>query len=175
MDCPVAAGMAPFPRAAIAIAMVPILTDGLVESIIFSFLPYMIRDLGVPPNDVGFYSGLLGSCRSVALLFSAVFWGKLSDKIGRKPILQSGLAVVLVSQVLFGLSRTLTQAILCRAALGLFSSNLSVGKAFLRDLAPPEHRALAFSCMGTAYGAGFFVCAILGGALARPAETLPAS
>ena len=49
----------PFPRAAVAIAVLPILTDGLSESVIFSFLPYMIADFGY--DDVGYYSGLLGS------------------------------------------------------------------------------------------------------------------
>ena len=56
----------------------------------FPMLPYMVGDLGVATEDVGFIVGLLGTCFSVIQIPSNILWGKASDHYGRRPIMVFG-------------------------------------------------------------------------------------
>ena len=164
---------APFPLRGLLIISASLLTDGLVASSLFPFVPYLIADCGVPEPEVGYYAGLLASTYNFMQFLSAVFWGRVSDRHGRKPVMYVGLCGMVVSQVLFGLSKSVPWAIGCRAIGGLLNANGTVGKAFLRDITPPEHRPRVFSSLATVAGIGFLGGPTLGGLLAQPASTMP--
>eukprot|EP00966_Prymnesium_polylepis_P164727 3808275-Prymnesium_polylepis.1 len=88
----------PFPWRQLLIINASFLTDGLVSSSLFPFVPYLIADCGVPEPLVGYYAGLLASTYNFAQFLSAVFWGRVSDRYGRKPVLYLGLCSLVTSQ-----------------------------------------------------------------------------
>ena len=150
-----------------------IAVEGTVNTVLFPFVPFLVADTGVAAEDVGYYAGLLASIFNIAQFFSAVWWGKLSDKIGRKPILYLSMASLAVTTIIFGLSQTLTQAMLARAAAGTLTGTGPVARSLIRDVTPEEHRTRAFSSVGTAFGVSFLIGPMIGGTLAKPATSMP--
>jgi len=61
----------------------------------------MVKSFGVPPEDVGYYAGITAASFSLCQFFTGVMWGRLSDRIGRKPVILIGLSGTLVSLLLF--------------------------------------------------------------------------
>ena len=164
---------APYPRLKVYLILSALLVDGMVMSMLFPFVPALVADVGVPTADVGFYAGLIASAYNISQFFALIFWGRLSDKVGRKPIMLFSLVSVAICQIAFGMSQSLTQAIVTRAVAGLVSACGPVGKALLRDCTPKEHFPRAFSSVGVILGIGFLVGPIVGGSLSRPADSMP--
>lgn len=77
----------------------------------------------MPENEVAKWAGFVGSTFSVSQSMSAIIWGRLSDKIGRKPTILLGLVNVMFCFLLWGTSRTLVQAFIARFLMGLGNGN----------------------------------------------------
>lgn len=151
-------------------------------SIIFPLLQaYISSGLGLSPSEsvndprVARYSGLLVSIYAFMQFFFAPLWGRLSDRIGRKPVLLISLAGDVVFYALFGFEvHSLTGQFVARVLAGIFSSGaLSVAQAYVADVTPPEHRAVGLGMLGAAFGVGFVVGPALGGALGSVSLGLP--
>jgi len=78
----------------------------------------MIRSFGVDKNEVPRWAGLTGAVFSVTQSLTAVPWGHVSDKIGRKPTILMGLASTMVCFFIWGMSTSLPMAIAVRAIMG---------------------------------------------------------
>ena len=90
---------------------------------IFPYVYYMIKDFGVAKHEseISVYAGMVTSAFAFAEFSSGVAWGRLSDKIGRKPILLTGLAGTAISMLIFGFAPNLPVALLARALGGLLN------------------------------------------------------
>jgi len=88
----------------------------------------MIQDFGVANNqsEISVYAGMVTSAFAFAEFSSGVAWGKLSDRIGRKPVLLTGLAGTALSMLIFGFAPNLPVALLARALGGLLNGNIGV-------------------------------------------------
>jgi hypothetical protein len=100
------------------------IADPVAMFCIFPFVPSMVRSMDIPEEKVGFYTGLIESMFSVVQMCTMIFWGRLADRQGRKPVLIICSAGISVFVVLFGMSRTIWQMILCRCMAGLFSGSI---------------------------------------------------
>ncbi|CAE6426824.1 unnamed protein product [Rhizoctonia solani] len=91
----------------------------------------MIEELGVTsdPKELGYYSGLIEGMFSLAQFFTVYFWGSLSDRIGRRPVLISGLCGVVGSTIMFRLSKSFAAMLFSRALCGMLNGNSSVIKS----------------------------------------------
>lgn len=89
----------------------------------FPYLPEMIRDFGVEQNKVAKWAGLTSAVFSIAQSITAVPWGKAADRYGRKPVLILGLISTMVTFVVWGMSTSLTMAIVVRAIQGAGNGN----------------------------------------------------
>lgn len=87
---------------------------------IFPYIFFMIRSFHITENEdqIGFYAGLVTSAFAFAEFSTGVFWGRLSDRIGRKPVLMAGLIGTLLSMLVFGFAPSLPIALLGRALGG---------------------------------------------------------
>lgn len=90
---------------------------------IFPYSYYMVVSFNVTTDDrqISVYAGMITSAFAFAEFSTGVLWGKLSDRVGRKPVLISGLAGTLLSMLLFGFAPSLPVALLGRALGGLLN------------------------------------------------------
>jgi DHA1 family tetracycline resistance protein-like MFS transporter len=114
----------------------------------------------------GWMLGFLGAAYPLAQFFFSPFWGQLSDRYGRRPILimsmtGSTLAYLGFSYAIF--TQSLGLLILTRFLQGLFAANISAAQAYIADVTAPEKRAGGMALIGAAFGIGFILGPALGG------------
>jgi MFS family permease len=96
-------------------------------------------------------------------LIFAPFWGRLSDRIGRKPVLVGGLLGTAGSYVLFGFADTMPLLFVSRMLAGFFGANVATAQAYVADVTTPEDRAKGMGIIGAAFGLGFTFGPLIGG------------
>lgn len=84
---------------------------------IFPYVYYMIESFHITSNDqqIALYAGMVTSAFAFAEFMSGMLWGRLSDRVGRKPVLLTGLAGTGISMIVFGFSKSLATALIARA------------------------------------------------------------
>ncbi len=140
-----------------------------------SYLPSLIQTLlqfapGIgtgEEREIILLGGILASVYALLQFFLSPFWGRLSDRIGRRPVLlltSSGLAF---AYLLWGFSTTFTLFLISRVVAGVMAGNLGVATAAMADLSTEEGRTKSMGLVGAAFGVGFIVGPALGGALSK--------
>jgi len=136
--------------------------DTLGFGILIPLVPYMADRFGVAPQ---FITPVLGSY-SLCQLVVAPWWGRLSDRFGRRPVLMSSLAGACASYLLLGLARNVWWLLASRVLAGFMAGNIAAAFAYASDVSRPERRAVTLGLIGAAIGIGFSLGPPLGGALA---------
>lgn len=127
----------------------------------------------VAPYIVKRYSGdalmvtMLTVVYAGALFFAAPALGKISDRVGRRPVLLASVLGSAIGYFIFGIGGALWVLLLSRLIDGVTGGNLSTAAASIADLSRPEERAKNFTLIGMAYGFGFILGPALGGALGQ--------
>ena len=106
---------------------------------------------------------VLGGIYSLMQFFFSPFWGALSDRMGRRPVLLMSLGGSTLSYIIFGLAPNYTWLLLARAVGGIFAANISTAQAYIADVTPPQDRAKGMGLIGAAFGIGFTLGPPLGG------------
>jgi DHA1 family tetracycline resistance protein-like MFS transporter len=106
---------------------------------------------------------ILGSIYSFMQFFFSPFWGRLSDRHGRRPILLMSLAGSVISYFFFAFAHSIPLLILSRAMAGIFAANISTAQAYIADITKPEDRAKGMGLIGAAFGIGFTLGPPVGG------------
>ncbi len=151
------------------ILFIVVLVDMIGIGIVIPFLTYMVEFLSPQGADLGIWvAGLMAAYAGAMFLFSP-FWGSLSDRIGRRPVLMIGLAGNSFWFIVFGLSASLQMALFARLMAGVFNANLSVTRAYIGDVSEPHEVARRQGMLGVAFGLGFTLGPALGGLLSNPA------
>jgi len=151
----------------------------LVEPVAFTqIFPYVNEmmahiHLTNDPSRVGFYSGLAESAFSISSLLSIYHWARLSDVIGRRPVIFIGILGVSFATALFGLQRTLPGILLVRCIGGFFSGNTAVIYAVLGEITDSTNQAIAFPIFGLAWPIGSIIGPLIGGTFSNPANVFP--
>lgn len=137
-----------------------------------------IIGLGVVVPLLPFYAEVFGApAWQITLMFAAfslgqfageLFWGRLSDRIGRRPVLLITMGLSVVGYVALAFAPGVAVAILIRLLAGFFSGNISTIQGYIVDITPPEKLPARLGLVGAAFGVGFVVGPSLGGLLARP-------
>ncbi|KAI7957574.1 hypothetical protein MJO28_004669 [Puccinia striiformis f. sp. tritici] len=153
------------------------LCEPISFTVIFPMVAFMVAEFNPSLSDkqVGFYCGAIESIFSLAQFSTIILWGKLSDRIGRKPVLLIGLIGVSISTLAFGFSSSFWTMILARSIGGILNGNTAVIKSMVAEITTAENQALAFSLLPTSYAVGSAIGPLLGGYLSRPAERFPNS
>jgi MFS transporter, DHA1 family, tetracycline resistance protein len=130
--------------------------------IIVPFLPFFAESLHAAPDEVT----LLMTAFSLAQFVAAPLWGRLSDRVGRKPVLAATLFGLAAAYVWLAFAHSLAELFAARIFAGLMAGNIAVASAAAADLSTPEGRPKAMGMIGAAFGLGFLVGPALGGVLA---------
>ena len=121
----------------------------------------------------GFEVGLLFTSFSIAQFFFAPIMGRLSDRIGRKPVIIISLLGTAVGSFITGAAGTLWLLFLGRFLDGASGASVSVAQSAITDIAPPEQRARLLGMLGAAFGVGFVFGPAIGGLAALGGPHVP--
>ncbi len=111
--------------------------------------------------------GVLTSLYSLLQFLFTPFWGRLSDRLGRRPVLILTSLGLALSYLLWSLSSSMTFFILSRVLGGIMAGNMGVASAAMADMSTPEHRTRAMGMLGAAFGLGFIIGPVVGGLSSR--------
>ncbi|KAF2839758.1 MFS general substrate transporter [Patellaria atrata CBS 101060] len=156
----------PLPKKQLGILAVIALAEQTALNSISPYLPDMASTFPeVESTQVGLYVGLIASSFALAQFATNFFWGWLSDRIGRKPVILIGTFSTAVCFVLFGFCRTLWQAIIVQALMGLVNGNQGVVSTCLGEITDRSNQSRAFTYLPVVYGIGGILGPVLGGIL----------
>lgn len=130
--------------------------------IVIPLLPFYAEHFGAGPEVVT----LVMASYSLAQLFMAPLWGRLSDRIGRRPVLVTSLIGSVAAYLVLAWAPALWALFLARILAGAMAGNIAAAQAYIADVTPPERRAQGMGLIGAAFGLGFIVGPVVGGLLA---------
>ncbi len=148
-------------KSPLAILFLTVLLDLIGFGIVLPLLPTYAKDLGANPFMIGFIAAIYSGMQ---FLFSPV-WGRLSDHIGRRPVMLSSILLASVSYLFFAQASTIPLLILARALSGIGSANIAAAQAYITDVTDSKSRSTAMGMLGAAFGIGFIVGPLIGGFL----------
>ena len=132
--------------------------------IIVPLLPFYAKSFNAPAWQIA----LIFSAYSAGAFFGEPFWGRLSDRYGRKPLLISTITGNCLCYLALAFAPNVWVALAVRFLGGLASGNGSVIQGYIADVTPPEKRARRMAHMGAAWNVGLIVGPSVGGVFAHP-------
>lgn len=111
------------------------------------------------------FGGLLGALYSLLQFIAAPFWGAVSDRVGRRPVLLISVFGLFISYVIWFFSGSFTLLIIARLVGGLMSGNLSIASAVVSDVTDAKNRSKGMAAIGIAFALGFVFGPSMGGIL----------
>lgn len=114
-------------------------------------------------SEIVLFGGILGALYSFLQFLAAPFWGMLSDKIGRRPVLLISLTGLALSYLLWFFSGSFTLLILARFIGGIMGGNISTATAVVADVTQRENRSRGMAIIGIAFALGFILGPAIGG------------
>ncbi|MFI0348113.1 MAG: MFS transporter [Chthoniobacterales bacterium] len=142
-----------------AIIFFTLFIDMVGFGIIIPILPRYAEYFGA----TSFQLGMIVAVYSLAQFVMLPIWGKLSDRIGRKPVLLLSVFGTAIGYLMMGFSQSIIMMIIARAIDGGAGGNMGTAQAYVSDITAPEERSKAMGVLGSAFGFGFVIGPALGG------------
>ncbi|MFS0820553.1 MFS transporter [Bacillus sp. 1P02SD] len=138
--------------------------------IIIPVIPFYAEDLGASPTELG----LLMAVYSLMQFLFAPMWGRISDRIGRKPVIMIGIFGLAVSFFLMALSTELWMLFAARIIGGFLSAaNMPTVMAYAADITSEEDRGKGMGVIGASIGLGFIFGPAIGGIFSKTDLQMP--
>ena len=137
--------------------------------IVLPILPLYAERFDASPATIG----LLVASFSLAQFVFSPIWGRVSDRVGRKPVLVLSLFGTAVGSLLTGLAGSLWLLFAARILDGISGASVSVAQAAVTDLAPPSQRPRLLGLLGAAFGLGFVAGPAIGALAALGGPHVP--
>ena len=140
-------------KASLFVLFLTVFIDLIGFGMVIPFLSYYAREYGASGIAVGAVVGIY----SIMQFFFAPVWGRLSDRVGRRPVLLISLTASFTGYLLFAFTRSLTVLFASRVIAGIGGANIGTAQAYIADATPPEQRAKGMGLIGAAFGLGFIL------------------
>jgi len=140
-------------RASLLVLFLTVFIDLIGFGMVIPFLSYYAREYGASGITVGAVVGIY----SIMQFFFAPVWGRLSDRVGRRPVLLISLTASFTGYLLFAFTRSLTVLFASRIIAGVGGANIGTAQAYIADSTTPENRAKGMGLIGAAFGLGFIL------------------
>ncbi|KAK3997394.1 major facilitator superfamily domain-containing protein [Cladorrhinum sp. PSN332] len=164
-----------FPAVQLGILAIVRLAEPIALTSIFPYAWALIKKFQIGnEDDASFYAGLLISSFALAEASMGMYWGGLSDRIGRKPVLLLGCIGTMLSMIMVGFASNIWIALAGRTIGGLLNGNIAVIQTMVGELVTkPEHEPKAYSIMPFVWSVGTIIGPMIGGLFADPHENYP--
>jgi DHA1 family tetracycline resistance protein-like MFS transporter len=139
-----------------------VLIDLIGFGLVIPLLPFYGVRFGATAPEVTW----LLATYSLMQLVAAPLWGRLSDRIGRRPVLVASMTASALAYIWLGAADALWMLFAARALAGAGAGNIAAAQAYIADITKPEERAHGMGMIGAAFGLGFIFGPALGGFLA---------
>jgi DHA1 family tetracycline resistance protein-like MFS transporter len=149
--------------ASLSTLFLTIFLDLLGFGLVIPFLPGIARRLGA--GD--FMATMPGAVFSIMQFLFIPIWGRLSDRVGRRPVLLWSIAASAIGMAMLGFAPTLIWLFVARIWSGIATANIAVAQAYIADVTTPERRARGMAIVGISFGLGFIFGPFIGGELSR--------
>lgn len=156
-------------RFSLPVILLTVFVDLIGFGIIIPLLPFYADTLGGSPAILGV---LIASFSLMGFVFAPIL-GRISDKVGRRPVILTSLAVATAGHLTFALADSLFLLLLSRIVAGIGSANLSVAQAYVADSTRPEERTKWMGRIGASMGVGFIIGPTIGGFLSEYGFAVP--
>ena len=147
-----------------------VIIDLIGFGIVIPILPFYADEFGASGLALG---ALLAIHAALQFLF-APLWGRLSDRIGRRPVMLVTMAGTALALLWLGLADSLVGLALARAFSGIFAANISVATAYVTDVTEESERTRYMGMIGASFGVGFLLGPALAGWLVGYGLGVPA-
>jgi len=151
------------------ILFLTVFVDLLGFGIVIPLLPMFATRLGI--SFVGI--GAIMAVYSLAQFIFAPILGRISDRIGRRPVIMIGLFGSSLGYLIYGLAGSFVGLFLSRAVHGLCAATVSTAQAYIADTTDESNRARGMGMIGAAFGLGFVIGPAIGGLLGRNDLRIP--
>ena len=145
------------------------LVDMIGLMLVLPILPFYASDLGASPERIG----LLIASFAIAQLVAAPFWGRLSDRYGRRPALVIGLTASAVAFLVFAYANVLWLLFLSRLVQGAGGGTTGVAQAYVADTVKPKDRAKALGWLSASTNVGVVLGPVIGGLATHVSRAAP--
>ncbi|KAH9169219.1 major facilitator superfamily domain-containing protein [Lactarius sanguifluus] len=166
----------PLPITQIVVLLMLQLCEPITSLSINPYINQLVSELPVVGGDerkVGYYAGFIVSLYFAAEAVTVLQWCRLSDYVGRKPVLLCGILGIVVSSILFGLSRSFPALVFSRCLHGMLNGNIGVMKSMMAELTDETNMARGVSLMAVTWAVGSTMGPFIGGVLSRPQDRWP--
>jgi multidrug resistance protein len=151
-------------KASLGIIFFTVFIDLLGFGILIPILPlFASQNLNITDFEIGV---VIAAFSFVQFLFNPVL-GKLSDKIGRRPLIVTTLFITSISYLIFTFAQSFWILLISRILAGFGGSNIGVAQAYIADVTTKEERAKGMGLIGAAFGLGFLFGPMIGGILSH--------
>lgn len=164
-------------RAGLLVVFLTVFIDLLGFGMVLPLIPVYAKELteGYSDAQTAWVLGLLMTCYSIMQLIFAPLWGRVSDRVGRRPIIILSLAGSVTFYFLFGVATmwgSILGMFLSRIGGGIVGATIPTAQAYIADVTPPEKRTKGMALIGVAFGLGFTFGPLVGAlALLTAAES----
>ena len=148
-------------RASLLVLFLTVFIDLIGFGMVIPFLSFYAREYGASGTTVGAVVGIY----SIMQFFFAPVWGRVSDRIGRRPVILISLTASCTGYFLFAVAHSLALLFVSRIIAGVGGANIGTAQAYIADTTTLENRAKGMGLIGAAFGLGFILGPPLSGIL----------
>jgi multidrug resistance protein len=157
-------------RGPLGVLFLTVFLDLVGFGILIPIQPFYAEFFGARPATVT----LLSASFSLTQFVFAPLLGRLSDRVGRRPVMLTTIAANALGYLAFGLAGSLAGLFAARVVCGLGSANLGTAQAIVADITTRETRARGMGLIGAAFGLGFILGPAIGGLFGQLGLAVPA-
>ena len=152
-----------------ALILMTVVIDLIGFGIVLPILPLWAKHFGAGAAVIG----ILTATYSLAQVIFAPLWGRLSDTVGRRPVILITLAGSCVSAFMIGIAHTILLLFIARIVNGISGASYATAQAYVADITDAEGRARGMGLIGAAFGIGFIIGPALGALLSLAGSAVP--